>query len=420
MALLAATFAALVVAAGQNDPEPPRPARAGPQQAAGLDPERLIALSLKRTPAVSRRVARLRELRFERPVKPRLASVADLRALAERQLDRPEARAELRVADVELRLLGLLEPGESLGEVATDTTALAAAFYDPRRGRLFVVGDAVPAGPALTEFVLAHELTHALEDQRYGLPEPKGVSDDRALAQSALVEGTATALMTDYAARHLDPFALAAEAGAVDGGTGGLPRFALAEVEFAYFGGAEFVARLRDVTGDWKLVDYAYEARAPATTEQVIHPEKYLDDERPLAVAGPRRPGPGWRPVDDGVVGEFATTQILAEGVDEAAARDAAAGWGGDSYRLWEGPCGGECSARHALGIAWRWDTLRDAREFERALETYLEDGLRGDPRGDRVWAVDSGFAATTSAADAVRLGFGPTPATARAAAAAK
>lgn len=408
LALLGVTFVALIAAAGADD-GPPAERASGPQPTK-LDAAEIRRLSLELTPRVADRVARLRELAFERPPSPRLASTAELRRIAERQLGRPQVQRQLKAADAELQLLGLLDPGESLGDVATDMTASAAAFYEPREDRLFVVEDAVPAGPAVTEFILAHELTHALEDERFGLPRGAGISDDRVLAETALVEGTATALMIDYAAIHLDPFELAADVAGIDAGTGGLPRFALDEIDFSYLDGATFVNELRRISGDWRLVDLAYRERLPRTTEQILHPAKYTSAEGPLEVASPGAGGDDWKLLDEGAIGEFATGQILEEGVAEPEAQAAAAGWGGDAYRLWRVPGNAERQARccegYALGLRWRWDTERDAREFARALEAYVVDGLEGERRGPGAWATPNGHAASEASADEVTLGL--------------
>ena len=415
LALLGVVFAALVTSAALRDERPPSPLAPEPESPAfDAEPRELLELSLELTPGTARRVERLRDLRFERPPRPGIATTDDLRRIAERELAKARVRALIRAGDAELKLLGLLDPGESLGDVATQTTSLAAAFYEPERGRLFVVGDAVPAGPAVTEFILAHELTHALEDQRFGLPSGGGLSDDRVLAETALVEGSATALMTDYAARFLNPFDLAADAAGIDAGTGGLPRFALDEVEFSYFDGMEFVNALRGVTADWDLVDYAYRTRPPATTEQVLHPEKYLDAEAAAPVPAPGAGGAGWRLVDEGTVGEFATGQVLEEGIDEPAAQIAAAGWGGDAYRLWRVPDDGterdSCCEGYALAVRWRWDTERDARQFERALERYVAGALAVDAAaGPGTRRTLYGFAATTGRGGETALGVAPT-----------
>lgn len=66
-----------------------------------------------------------------------------------------------------------------------------AGYYDPRTQRLAVVRQRAGAGP-LDDVTLAHELTHALEDQRFGLDEADGEGDDdSATARLALTEGTA-------------------------------------------------------------------------------------------------------------------------------------------------------------------------------------------------------------------------------------
>ena len=109
----------------------------------------------------------------------------------------------------------------------------------------------------------------------------------------------------------------------------------MAQVTFSYFGGQRFVDELKVAAGGgWDLVDFAYQRRLPASTEQILHPEKYLDDERPLPVSGPPDAGAGWKEVDAGVVGEFVTREILRQDAEKVGADAAAAGWGGDRYRL--------------------------------------------------------------------------------------
>jgi hypothetical protein len=78
--------------------------------------------------------------------------------------------------------------------------------------------------------------------------------------------------------------------------------------------------------------------------------------------------GDGWRRLAAGTWGEWATGRLLANS-------EPAEGWGGDRYELWqqgEGACeAAPCRDRDALVIRWRWDTERDAREFEAALREW-------------------------------------------------
>jgi hypothetical protein len=413
LALFAATVAALFGIALASDREPSA-VEDDEAPAAELDPARLLELSVESTPRVARRVEDIRGLEFDEVPRPEISDVARLQRLTERELAKPRVQRQLRTAETELRLLGLLEEDQTLTEVATDSSALAVAYYDPRRGELFMVGDAVPAGAQLAEFVLAHELTHALEDQRYGLPKTGGISDDRMLAETAMVEGTATAVMDSYARRHLDPFALVAESAALDGGTGGeLPRFAESEVSFTYVDGARFVEELLRLGNEWALVDYALEERPPATTEQILHPEKYVDDEPAVPVSPAAAPGPEWRPLDTGSLGEFGTREVLRAGEPGLGADLGAEGWGGDRYRLFgrrdaDRACDADCRTSYALGLAWRGDTPRDAAELSRQLETYLAEGLDGERLGGGSWRLEDGWADLRAMGDRVAVGLAP------------
>ncbi len=421
LALLAATVVALFALALAEHrtgsalaPAPDTPA------ASTLNPGRLLELGVEGTPRAARGVEKIRHLEFREVPEPEISDTARLRRMTERQVAKPRVQRQLAIGEAELRLLGLLEPEQSLGEVAGDVSALAVAYYDPRRDELFLVGDAVPAGPQLAEFVLAHELTHALEDQRFGLPVAAGLSDDRTLAETALVEGTATTVMNRYAQRYLDLFALAAEAETLDSGAGEeLPRFAEAEVTFSYLDGSRFVEDLVDLGAGWTLVDYAYERRLPATTEQILHPEKYVAASGRSPWRRRRPPGPdGGRSIPDPSESSArARSWRRAEpGLGAALGAD---GWGGDRYRLFiragaTQACEGDCRSTHALGLAWRSDDPAHARELARQLEIYVEQGLGGESDGRDLWRLDGGWAALTAAGDRVGLGLAPGPEVAR------
>jgi hypothetical protein len=139
--------------------------------------------------------------------------------------------------------------------------------------------------------------------------------------------------------------------------------------------------------------------------EQVMHPEKYLARERPLAVPLPAlRLGAGWKRVARGTIGEFDTRELLRLGVDVASASAAAAGWGGGSYELWNR------GSAHVMLVRWRWDTPADAREFDAALPLYLTRGLKGAPAGPLRWKLKSGAAAIGVSPSGTTLAFAPSP----------
>lgn len=370
---------------------------------------------MRAEPRVARRVEGIRGLEFTAVPKPEVVTAAYLNGLAAREVQGTPLAATLAAQEAALRMLGLLDPDEELESILGSTGDVAAAAYDPSSGRLFVIADAVVANRALVDFVLAHELTHALEDQRFGLRRGARLDDDASLALTALYEGSATATMIDYARRHLSAADLLAASLGLDAGTGGVPRFYVDQLTWTYFGGARFVAGLRRLGGGSKLLDYALATRPPATTEQVLHVDKYVRAEPPLPVevqTGALQER-GWERADRGVIGELSTRQLLEVGADRSTAERAAAGWGGDSYELWraEAPpagCEDPCRGDLVLVAGWRMDTDLDAAELRQTLGTYLEDGLGGVASGADTWALEGGTAALRAAGDEVALVLAP------------
>jgi hypothetical protein len=367
---------------------------------------------------IADRVERERGLEFTREpvavqVTPSQARREGVESLDE---DYPPAR---RRADAELLvLLGLLPPGTDLGEAAASTYGDGVAgYYDPRSGRLRIVKGAQTANRVLYEMTVAHELDHALEDQRFGFElERLAAGDDAALAYTALIEGSATVLMYRYVEHRFgaeETFGgLAASAFQP---TGNLPPFLMAQLLFPYTAGEAFVARLLEVArGDWTVVDAALRVRPPDSTEQVMHPQAYLEGDEParVSLSGPVVAlGDDWRPLRRTTLGEWATGRLLARAGGTSSA-DAAAGWGGDRAALL-----GRGDDR-ALVVRWTWDTGRDADEFARALRAWGDEGLPGSGRaGSDAWRTPSGAAALHRTGDTVTLVLAPSVALARAAA---
>ena len=150
---------------------------------------------------IAERVEHERGLRFARRPLPLTVTPRQARreGLASLDADYPPAR---RRADAEvLTLLGLVPRGTDLAETAAETFGESVAgYYDPRSGRLRIVKGAQTANRVLYEMTVAHELTHALEGQRFDLDvDELALGGDRALAYTALVEGTATVMMSRYA-----------------------------------------------------------------------------------------------------------------------------------------------------------------------------------------------------------------------------
>ena len=319
-------------------------------------------------PVIAERVQALRELRFDRLPQPVTVTADDARREGLEDLDRNYPAERLAAEETVYRLLGLIEPDADLRELSGSLFGEGVAgYYVPEDGRLRVVEGSGTGNRVLEEMVLAHELNHALEDQRFGL-ETSMSTDDRMLARAALYEGTATALMYAYVEeRFSTEETLGGLLGSAFQDTGDLPPFLQAQVVFPYTGGERFVSDLlRRAGGRWALVDTAFEHRPPASTEQILHPDAYFDADqpKPVRIAAGRSLGGGWQRALAGTWGEFQTRELVGT-------RDAAAGWGGDRYELWRS------GDAEVLVMRWRWDTPRDADEFyERAREALSDRGL--------------------------------------------
>jgi hypothetical protein len=360
-------------------------------------------LSDARIRLIAARVERLRELRFKAPVKPLFLTRERAKQLIAHRARSEYPSREQRIDEEDLKLLGLMRPAEDLGdalEAVAEEEILG--FYDDRTKRLVVIrGEAQTR--ALLEITLAHELVHALEDQHFRFRAPKGLSDDAALGESALAEGTATQVMIDYALRYLSTGRLLDLALGALGPDTDLPSYVEKVLLFPYEEGQEFVETFRTKARGWRPLDQVLRLRHPRSSEQVLHPKKYATDERPRRIAPLELRevlGKAWRRVDSTSVGEF-DLRALFEIVGGEPANRAAAGWDGARFELWrrsspqDRPCPSPCIERDVGVLRLAWDTTRDRAEGEDRFPRVFKRGLRGKPRrsskGPSLWLSRGG-----------------------------
>jgi hypothetical protein len=141
---------------------------------------------------------------------------------------------------------------------------------------------------------------------------------------------------------------------------------------FPYLRGLEFVSTLQEE--GWQAVDAAF-ADPPQSTEQILHPDKYLSRDEPQVVALPPLTGTlgaGWHLVEAETLGEFQTGLYLEQQVDQATADLASQGWDGDQYALYVQ------DGAEVLVLATVWDGPQDREEFVRAYAQYAEGKYGG------------------------------------------
>jgi len=276
---------------------------------------------------------------------------------------------ELRRANLLLQALGLLTADQDLAELSRQLLeGQVIGFYEPIRKRMVVVSDA--GLDATARVTYAHEYTHALQDAAFDAfaRQDQLTDDDPILAGQALTEGDATLLMFQWAVANLGADELGQIGSTPLPDTTGIPDWMIRQLEWPYLAGLNFLASVSGMsivpgsgTGSWRAVDDIY-ADPPTTTEQVIHPEKYVEREAPLPVAAPalgEALGAGWEELAPDTLGEAMISIWLAELGAGTSADQAAAGWGGDRLTVAAGPDG-------TWALAWRiaWDTTADAQEF--------------------------------------------------------
>ncbi len=372
-------------------PATPGASTSSPSPVASLDAAALYG-------QIEDEVIALRGLPARQRLVPTILDEAQVRVRLEAQFRAENPPAAIAASQATLIAMGLLPPGTSLENLYVNLLgSQVAGYYDPATKQIYVVARTGRIG-AVEKVTFAHEFTHALQDQNFGL---KGIQTDaigqgdRSLAHLALIEGDASLLMTQWLSGHLDAAAIAeilAGDPAAQAQLDAAPQVLKDALLFPYLQGLNFVESSW-AQGGWTSVDRVF-ARLPDSTEQILHPDKYAANERPVTVpldaaSIATRLGAGWSATPADTLGEFQIGSWLrARGVTGAgggvSGDVAAAGWGGDRYALIDGPNGA-----YALVILTAWDTPADSTEFS----TAATEAIRGVPGEARVVRTASGAA---------------------------
>jgi hypothetical protein len=353
---------------------------------AQADRQHALADLLARTDALAREVSHLRGLPLKHAIPNDVVDAKELRARLDKAAADKKTAAATAAEGIALARWGLIPPATPYTQLLVDLLAdQIAGYYDADTKKL-TISESAGDDASWAEMVLAHELDHGLQDQSFDLNKLENLPDsegDALLARRALVEGDGIALMVELMyARHGEPPpwgdpTVAAElerAIAMPAGDS-LDQAPLAVREtmlFPYRDGFGFVAALRR-RQSWGAVDAAF-ARPPRSTEQILHVDKYVADEKPIAVTATVPASlPGFSIVHSTVWGELGFDVFLrAHGVGETVAQEAAAGWGGDRAIVL-------ARGDRTVGLArLEWDTQVDALEAQEAAVRAIDDAIAG------------------------------------------
>jgi hypothetical protein len=327
--------------------------------------------------AIERSVEELRALKFLAPVTYKEIPRSELPAILSQKLAQQEGDQDFALAQIALAALGLLPPNIDLKKTYLELLGeQIGAFYDQHTQELYTF-EGHPLSQMQNRVILAHELTHALEDQHFHLAKlPLEIhdNDDRELASIALVEGDATLVMNTYLANNMTAAAFRdtlSSAFTTDvRKLAQAPRFLREELLFPYLRGQVFCQDLF-ADGGWGALADAF-AHPPTSTAQILHPEKYLANprEEPVDVEFGNVEILGQQPEMNNVLGEFGARQLFAAWLhDDDRAAEAASGWRGDRYLvygdakahsyIWKTACADAASAKRFSDAASR---VLDAR----------------------------------------------------------
>lgn len=337
-------------------------------------------------------IEKMRGMKFERPVK---VQVADKKALIDYARKRQETTEtpERRARDEAIaKMLGIVPPDVDLQAVLEKLLEdQVGGFYDPASETFYLMEG---FGGDLARIILAHELTHALDDQHFDLDgtlKRMGQQTDAEFAFAAVVEGSGTAAMNQWTVQHLASIDKKALLDSQDLGTEGLaeaPALLWKPLIAAYLRGEGFLIRVAGMNIAMKSakvedIRSAFE-NPPRSSEQILHPAKYWnqderDEPRQIEFDTSKLPE-GWTVLGEDTLGELylgllttpiekrtgldAKNMLAILGIEYTNA--AAEGWGGDRALLL-----GKGEAR-SLILVTTWDTPKDAQEFLDAAESVL------------------------------------------------
>lgn len=331
--------------------------------------------------AIRVRLSSVRALKFasEVPIvmktRERAASHIDVEL---RQLVRGRKQEDISLA---YSKLGLLPQGTDLRSTLLKFySSQASAFYDSKENKIVLIespeGGANPASsPEIDDRIIAHELTHALQDQAFLVGERlrSESNSDAAMALRAVAEGDAFVSEHAYAFGALDEWLPGyvlqlLESGATDSILPNIPALVTDRSQFQYRAGARFVSRFLSKS-DWSLVNRLY-THPPLSTEQVLHPEKYFEAPDPptrvefgsLSSLFPSE----WEKIESDTLGELSIQCLFNQWHGPNTAAAVATGWDGDRFVAYRNG--------HEVAFIWAtvWDSSEDAGEFYEGYQKLL------------------------------------------------
>ncbi len=271
---------------------------------------------------------------------------------------------EVEVEEKIYKLLFLIPKEKKLIDNYVKLSGFTAGMLD---NTLYVVKEYFDPKKDIAREIIAHELTHAIQSKHFSTPKMDYYDEKQ--AWSALIEGDAIFTGKQYASweekknrllieliHSFFPKVMIAKAQRIDA------IFSLKMFPYKY--GDEFVETLFNI-GGWKKVNRVY-SEPPQSTEQIIHPEKYLTGEAPVEIDVTFSIMEGWSLDWNDRMGEYFVYIMLANWLQEDQAKLASDGWGGDNLEYFVN------NNEELLLWVLKWDSVQDAWEFFHSLNEVM------------------------------------------------
>ena len=353
-------------------------------------------------------VGDIRELEPKKDVPPDTMSKNELKKYLE-DLMTDEEKARIEKEETIYRCLFIIDEDFDILNISLESSIdQIAGFYDPETKKMYVIGDHISS---YINYILSHEYTHALQDQYFDLNTYlENVSYDQHLARLSVAEGDATLVMNKYASTMSWEEMLLMTLDMMY--TLGTSIIDLANIEgnkalssltmFPYLNGLSFVQKVYDESG-WDGVNALYE-NPPASSEQIIHYEKYSVGEPPVEINF-ELPVDGFELEFSETLGEYFIAQMLdihiapvgdmslpsmmGVGITSGKAMEAAAGWGGDQFYYYT-------KGDEFLSVLdTTWDTVKENNEFNTTYDEMLQ--ILAYPEEGGISSVRGGYLYKTS-----------------------
>jgi hypothetical protein len=335
-------------------------------------------------------MSKLLSLPVQQPLKKSVRSRQEIRDYLVQSMKDDKDDAKRHADERTLEVLGLIPKNYPLDQkLLSLLTEQIAGMYDPK-GREFFIADWT--SPADQKMIMAHELTHALEDQHFHVEKWEDAAkpnDDDELARDAVLEGSATLAMFDYQLQQigrkpgdifaLDPsLLLSLMFGDLDKSPelADSPQILRDEMLFPYGEGATFNLTVLRANGGWAGIHKMFD-RPPASTQQIMHPDLYIKGVMPSAVTLPaleKIVPRGYKKLDENLLGEFGLDEVLKQFIGKDRADDLSSSWAGDKYAIFENKPGGPTILAIRLRLSTEEEAQRMFGGYSDALERKDQD----------------------------------------------